>query len=212
MIKVLIVEDTGIIKKELSKTVQKESNARVIGCIPNGEEVIKTCDENPPDLVIMYIGIQPDIEYSVIKKIKKINKSIKIMVIANEVDRQNIFFALQNGADGYVISDETIKEILISVRDSYSKIKCIHKSCFVNRKKSVYNYEVYSKILFTLREQEVLYLISEGLSNHEISALLKISAGRVKNIVADLLTKCMVKNRTQLAVLAVKMNMASINE
>jgi DNA-binding NarL/FixJ family response regulator len=50
----------------------------------------------------------------------------------------------------------------------------------------------------------VLELVVEGMTNEEISDVLDISVGRARNIVTEMISKCMVKNRTQLAVMAVK--------
>lgn len=211
MIKVLIVAALEIIQEYLYNLVEKENGYKVISCIPSGNEVIKICIEKKPDFLIMYIGIQEDIDYSVIKRVKTINKNIKVMILSLGGDKKNVLLALENGADGYVINDDSINEVLTIMGNSYSKVKYIHKDNFYNAKKSIYDYEMYSEVRFTSREKEVLDLVSEGFTNHEIGANLGISVGRARNIVADLIAKCMVKNRTQLAVLAVKTNMFSLN-
>lgn len=59
---------------------------------------------------------------------------------------------------------------------------------------------VIDDILFTEREKSVITLVVDGMTNEEIAGKLGISEGRARDIVADLIPKCMVKNRTQLAV------------
>lgn len=209
MIKVLIVAVSEIVEECLCNLVEKDSRYKFISCTPNGNEVIKICSEKTPDLVIMYIGMQENMDYNLIKEVKALN--IKIIVLSLGGDRKNILSALKYGADGFVSNYESIKEVITIMENSYSKVKYIYKNSFYDEKNSIYHNEICSEVRFTYREKEVLDLVSEGLTNHEIGSTLGISAGRARNIVVDLIAKCMVKNRTQLAALAVKINMLSLN-
>ncbi len=211
MIKVLIVAALDIIQEYLFHLVEKENEYKVIACIPFGNEVIRICSEKRPNLIIMYSGLQENIDYSLIKEIKIISKEIKIMILALGGDKNNLFLALKHGADGYIINEDGISEILAFIGNSFIKVKNIHRENFINRIRNINDTRMYSEAHFTSREKEVLNLVSEGFTNHEIGIALGISAGRARNIVADLIAKCMVKNRTQLAVLAVKINMLSIH-
>jgi DNA-binding NarL/FixJ family response regulator len=52
---------------------------------------------------------------------------------------------------------------------------------------------------FTERENEILDLIREGMSNKQIAAILKISEQTVKNHISNMMEKARAKNRTELA-------------
>lgn len=211
MTKVLIVAALDIIQERLFHLVEKENEYKVICCTPYGNEVIRICSEKKPNLIIMYIGVQEIIDFSIMKEIKSISKEIKIMILALGGDKKNLLLALKHGADGYIMNDNGINEIFTIMADSYNKVKNIHKENYINRIRNIYDKGIFSQTHFTLREKEVLNLVSEGFTNHEIGIALGISSGRARNIVTDLIAKCMVKNRTQLAVLAVKINMLSIH-
>nr|WP_305145038.1 helix-turn-helix transcriptional regulator [Anaerotignum propionicum] len=60
----------------------------------------------------------------------------------------------------------------------------------------------------TERQKEVLDLVVQGMTNEEIGDTIGMSAGRARNIVAELISKFMVKNRTQLAVMAATTQMS----
>ena len=211
MTKVLIVAALDNIQECLFRLVEKENEYKVISCTHFGNEVIRICSEKKPDLIIMYIDFQENVDYSLMKEIKTISKDIKIMVLTLGGDKKNLFLALKHGADGYIMNDSVSNhEILSIMARFFRKVKNIQKEDFINNVKNRYDREIYNDANFTSREKEVLNLVSEGYTNHEIGIALGISAGRARNIVADLIAKCMVKNRTQLAVLAVKINMLCI--
>lgn len=208
MFNVLIVTDFEVSQENL-ELIWKSGEHKLIDCVLIGKEVIGTCMAKKPDVVIMYLSIQYDTRMNIIRKIKVIDKKIKVLVFSADRDRKNIFRALKNGADGYMICDIGMQDISIMVSDLYHETENRQNIVEMNRHHEEHEAygELYKNIHFTDREKEVLKLVMEGLSNGEIAMYLGISIGRARNIVADLMNKCMVQNRTQLAVLGVKINM-----
>lgn len=207
MFSVLIITDIDFLQDCLSKIIWKNSDYKVIGCVINGKEAVEICNTQKPDVVLMYLKINSKSEYNTIKKIKAVNRKIKILVFSFSGDKNNIILALKYGADGYVINDD-IDDLSFILAKAINRTKYAYESYIRVEPKSLtdqnQNADTYMKVHLTEREKEVLKLVVEGLSNYEIAVCLEISVGRARNIVADLMMKCMVKNRTQLAVFAVR--------
>lgn len=209
--RVLLVIDFKIEIKLPLKMKTDEPEIELIDCVVGAEKALKICAEIAPDLVILYINRKYSSRRNLIKKIKEMNRSIKVLVFSFNNNRKCIAMAIKDGADGFVFHDETFNDISNFMDKAGRNIAFMNMSCrhlslkYVEERKK--EYAVYHKTNFTVREKDVWDLVSEGLSNFEISEHLGISVGRVRNIVADLLIKCMVQNRTQLAVMGIKLKM-----
>lgn len=210
MFSVFIITDSDVFQDYLSKKTWGETDFKVIGCAINGNDTAEICCKQKPDVVAMYMNKITNSEFNTIKRIKVCSHQIKILVFSFDGDKNNISMALKYGVDGYVINDE-INDLYACFEKTINRTKIVYENCFgiaanlFKYQKQYYDY--HTKVHFTEKEKEVLRLVEDGLSNHEIATNLGISAGRARNIIADLMTKCMVKNRTQLAVLAVKNNL-----
>ncbi len=198
MIKILIADDMQILRDLLKLTIEKDKEFFVVGCASNGKEAIEMATKTSPHIVLMDLNMPVYSGYEAIKEIKKIDENIKVIVLTVEDDEASVVEALKNGADDYIFKNIAYEDLSFILRDANK-----NRSNKVNLE-DIYNncksYRLNSKIQFTQREREVLKLVIKGMTNEEIAKLLDISVGRARNIVADMMNKSMVKNRTQLAI------------
>ena len=198
MIKILIADDMKILRDCLKLTIEKDKEFFVVGCASNGKEAVEMVMKTSPHIVLMDLNMPEYSGYDAIKEIKKMDESIKIVVLTVEDDESNVVEALENGADDYIFKNIAYEDLSFILREingnrtTRLELEDIYKSGS--------NYRLNSKIKFTQREKEVLKLVIQGMTNEEIARILDISVGRARNIVADMMNKSMVKNRTQLAI------------
>lgn len=213
MIKVLIVDDMKILRECLRMVIEQEDEYEVVGCAADGKEAVEMSRKFVPDVILMDLNMPIYSGHDAIKDIKAFDDRIKILVLSVEGDEANITKAFQNGADGYVLKDIAPKELSVVMKKTFYGEKYVLENAFsvgteiIKINKNQFNESIYLKVEFTAREKEVMGLVMVGMTNDEIADSLGISAGRARNIVAELIAKCMVKNRTQLAVMAVKISM-----
>lgn len=209
MISILIVDDMKLLRETLKFIFEKDEEFNVIGTAENGIQAVEMYINLSPDIVLMDLNMPIYSGYEAIKDIKKINKNSKILVLTVEGDDKSIYQAFVNGADGYVLKDIGAKDLFEVIKNTYNGEKYAIDCAFYYGNEQINglsfdNVDRKESKELTSREREVLKLLITGLTNEEIAEILGISTGRTKNIVADLIAKCMVKNRTQLAVTAVK--------
>ncbi len=208
MIKVLIVDDVKILRDCLRIVIEKEPGFTVVGCAKDGKEAVEMSLRLEPDIILMDLNMPVYSGLDAIRDIKILNSNIKILVLTGEDDEKNMAAAFKNGADGYVLKDIDANSLSTVMSNAYYGEGYVHEHAFSIGQETVKtDHQRPMPFNFTAREKEVLQLVIEGMTNDEISSVLGISSGRVRNIVADLIAKCMVKNRTQLAVVAVKVYM-----
>ena len=214
MIKVIIVDDQVILRESLKYIIEQDAEIQVLGFAGNGREALKLCDEVLPDVVLMDIMMPGSTGIEGTRLIKEKYRSIKVLVLTTFNDDENITKALQNGADGYVLKDIKPDELILAVKSIAKGLSIINKNALhsvvnsiekVNSGDSVKTKEL--EINLTEREIAIVGMIVDGKNNKEIAQDLHYTEGSVKNAITGILAKLNLKDRTQLAVFAVKNNL-----
>lgn len=204
MIKVLIVDDMELLRDSFKMIIETDDELSVIGTSSNGMEALHMYVDLNPDIVLMDLNMPVYSGFDSIKDIKNINKDSKILVLTVEDEESSIYKAFSYGADGYIFKSIGGKDLLEIIKKTYSGEKFIMEKafCFADIEVEYAVQNMGGEL--TQREKEVFKLVSLGLTNEQIASRLGISSGRIKNVVADLISKFMVQNRTQLAIIAIK--------
>ncbi len=205
MIKVLIADDIRILRQGLEAILSQDSDIEVVATASDGEEAYIMCQLYKPDVVLMDMRMPEfDGEYGT-RKIKQDFPDIKVLILTTFDDNETISKALSSGADGYILKEMEDEKIIQSV-----KCVCVVINIFGG---NVYNH-IQKKFLqpepadfeLTERERQILVCLAAGLDNREIAKKLFLAEGTVRNHISKMLEKLQLKDRTQLAVFAVKNN------
>lgn len=209
MIKVLIVDDQGLIRQGLRVLLELEPDLEIVGEAENGEIAISLVAQLQPHVVLMDIRMPIMDGVAATKEILRRFTGIKVLVLTTFDDQEYVTAALQNGAMGYLLKDTPSEELAVAIRAVYkgytqlgpgivTKILTQFPPVETSQTPSV------PPILaeLTPREKEVLQLIATGASNREISQKLYISEGTVKNHVTNILNRLNLRDRTQAAIFA----------
>ncbi|MCR3761481.1 response regulator transcription factor [Clostridium felsineum] len=205
--KVLIVDDDALIRESLSILLDLEDDIEIIGTCSNGEEAFQFCKKNRPEIVLMDVRMPVMDGVLGTKIIKESFKDIKVVILTTFKDDEYIKEAIKNGAEGYILKNQSSDSIIDSLKAVTKGNMVFEKnvaqtiSNFIKEDKSGKGFEKYN---LTNRELEILKNIGEGYSNKEISAKLYLSEGTVRNYITNLLEKLEMRDRTQLAIFYLK--------
>ena len=203
--KVLIVDDDALIRESLKLLLDLEEDIEVIGAVSNGQEAYRFCQKQKPDVDLMDIRMPVMDGVLGTKLIKGSFKDVRVMILTTFKDDEYIREAIKNGAEGYILKNQSSDSIIDCLRAVY-KGNAVFQKDIADALTSMMEKEKRKKpdIDLTLRETEIMRLISEGLSNKEISAKLYLSEGTIRNYVTALLEKLELRDRTQLAIYYLK--------
>ncbi len=226
MIKVLLVEDHQMVRMGLALILEKAENIKLIDEADNGVDGVKSALKNTPDVILMDIGLPQMDGIEATRKIKRSNIQSKILIFTSRDSEDDVFMALQAGADGYIMkgaNQDMIIQAIKTVNEGAAWLDPgIARLVLSNVQKQQQNDEfdkleedykvtdISSGITktnafgLTERELEVLSLIVDGLNNMEIAKKLFISKATAKAHVHSILQKLYVKDRTKAAVCAMK--------
>lgn len=204
--KILIVDDDALIRDSLKILLGLEDDIEVVGTASNGQEAFDLVREKRPDIVLMDIRMPVMDGVLATKLIKENFKEVKVVILTTFKDDEYIKEAVKNGAEGYILKNQSSDSIVEGLRAVYKGNTVFEKavvnvisSMFDNKRKK--NPEDFG---LTEREVEILTLLSEGLSNKEIAEKMFLSGGTVRNYITSLLEKLQLRDRTQLAIFYLK--------
>ncbi|WP_303790038.1 response regulator transcription factor [Ruminococcus flavefaciens] len=206
MINVILADDVQILRAGLKAVLLSDKDINVIGEASDGKEAYELCVRLKPDVVLMDMRM-PDYDggYGT-RKIKDTLPDIKVLVLTTFDDKETVEKAISSGADGYILKEMDNDKIINSIKAVAGGINVFCDNIFRSIKKDVFLQQDAKNFDLSEREIDFLRLICDGYDNKEIASKLFLAEGTVRNGVSRLLEKLNLKDRTQLAVFAIKNN------
>ena len=212
-IKVLIADDIMILRQGLKAVLEQDTDIEVVALAENGKEAFEKCRVYKPDVVLMDMRM-PDYDGAYgIQAIKSELPDVRVLVLTTFDDEETIDKALDSGADGYILKEMEDEKVIASVKSVAAGMSIFGDGVYQvmrNRmepsggKQTDESKQQESDFSFTDRERDILRLVAQGYDNKEIASELFLAEGTVRNQLSRLLEKLSLKDRTQLAVYAVK--------
>lgn len=205
--KILIVDDDALIRDSLKIIFETEEGFEVVGSACNGQEALDKCMELNPDVVIMDIRMPIMDGVLGTKLIKRNFNHIKVVVLTTFNDDEYIKEAIKNGAEGYILKNQSADAIIESLKAVYKGNIVLEKNvagALSGMLEKSSSKDVKLRMELSQRELDILRLIGDGMSNKEIASSLYLTEGTVRNYVTKLLEKLELRDRTQLAIYYIK--------
>jgi len=198
--RILIVDDHAHAREGIRDILEEYEDFIIVGEGTNGQEAIELTEKLMPDIVLMDIGMPVMDGLEATKQIKFRFPYVKIVVITVSDDITDLFDALKNGAQGYLLKNLqsevwydylrafALDEVPMSKEIAFQILKEFPQETSITKPDTP----------LSARELEVLQLVAKGLSNRDISAHLFISEHTVKSHLKNILSKLHLENRVQL--------------
>lgn len=199
MITISIVEDNEQFRSGLEAIIKGQSDFALIASFDSAEKAIPALLQSPADIVISDISLPGMRGTALIVQLKDKMPQTQFMVCSIHDDNETIFEALKCGASGYILKDPvTADEIVRAIRDLYNGGSPM--SPYIARK--VINSFQKPPIkdehsLLSIREKEVLELLSQGLLYKEIAEQLGVTHETVKKHLKNIYQKLHVQNKIE---------------
>lgn len=188
--------------------LENDNELNVIGIASNGHEVMQICQKTKPDLILMDIVMPVCDGVETTRLVKEKYNDIKIIILTTFYEEVYVKKALEYGADGFILKDVKPADLIITIKGTINGLRIFHQDVFKTTVKLYVTHNkkdtISKKNLLSERDEKILKLIVFGKSNKEIAENIFLSEGRVKNIISEILRKLNLKDRTQLAIYAVK--------
>ncbi|WP_234122450.1 response regulator transcription factor [Clostridium hydrogenum] len=212
-IKILIADDEKLIRDGLKIILNANDELNVVGVSENGEAAIEFCKKEQVDVILMDIRMPICDGVKATKIIKNEFPNVKILVLTTFKDDEYIFDAMKFGANGYILKDTSYDVIIDAVKSVYKGNVVVNPEvaslmvCGLNKNQQGDLENIKDKYKLTDRQIEIIICIGSGLSNKEIAEKQYVTEGTVKNHITEILSKLEMRDRTQIAIFALKNNL-----
>src|SRR6266542_4680099 len=208
MIRVAIVEDQTIVRQGLRSLLGLSGDIEIAGEAADGEEAIGVIEATKPDVVLLDLRMPRLDGVGVLKRLRERGAQPPTLILTTFDDDTNLFDAVRAGAKGWLLKDVSLERLTGAIRTLAEGGTCIEPMITerIVRALGESNVAFDSAELpepLTDREKTILRLLAGGYSNKEISELLNISDGTVKNHISNLLAKLGVRDRTRAVLKAI---------
>ena len=213
MIKVLIADDQELIRQSLRIVLDSRSEFTVTDAVSNGVEVIQSIRRDKPDVILMDIRMPKMDGVQCTKIVKEGYPDIRIIILTTFDDDEYVYNALRFGASGYLlkgVSMDGLAEAIMTVYQGQAMInpdiatKVLRFFSQMASDQSPIHIEDRQVEEPTRNEWKIIDEVAKGHSNKEISEILSLSEGTVRNYISTILDKLGLRDRTQLAIWAIQ--------
>ncbi len=199
--RVVVIDDQTVVREGIVMLLGLLPGIEVVGSGGDGEEAVRLVGELSPDVVLMDLRMPRCDGAEATRRIRAQYPGTQVVVLTTYADDDSLFPALKAGARGYLTKDAGGDEIVRAVEDVLSGDAGLSPKIQRRLLERLSEPEPVSAPEppdgLTGRETEVLALIAEGMSNHEIARTLQVSTATVKTHINNLFAKAGLKDRAQ---------------
>lgn len=209
MIHILLAHPSRLVCDSLRNTLDSIEDVYVVGCATSAEELHFLLPHG--NVILMGSELEDVSAFDMLDEIRMTHPQTKVLILGVDDHPNTIIQYVEAGAAGYILQDESIEEMVHKLHAAHEEKAIISPSvaaAMMDRLSHLANLEMPMAFAearetqldeLTSREEEVLALITKGLTNQEIADKLVIECGTVKNHVHNILKKLNVNNRHEAA-------------
>ena len=226
-VRILIAEDQALVRRGTTVLLSLEQDMEVVGQACDGIEAVAMAVELRPDVVLMDLHMPRLSGVAATREITRSLPGTQVLVLTTLNDDETVFEAVRAGAHGYLLKDVTEQELLDTIRalrrgesrltpqiarkvmDQFRRLagSADYARDAVNsaQKRDTVT-ETPGTVTETLndKEEKILRLITEGMTNRQIANTLFLAEGTVKNYVSRIMGKLHANTRTALAMISAR--------
>lgn len=199
--KVLVIDDDKLVSSSLKTILESDPDISVIGTGNNGKAAIELYEQLQPDILLMDIRMAEMTGLDAAEHILKHYSRARILFLTTFSDDEYIVKALRIGAKGYILKQNF--ECIVPALKAVQMGQSVFGDEIITKLPNLIHEDSRSSFLkynLTDKEIDLLAHIAEGLNNKEISEVMFLSEGTVRNYISILLDKLQLRDRTQLAI------------
>lgn len=201
MLNIAIVEDNTSLRTHLREVVNAQSDMRVVFDTGLARDCLDSLNKFSLDIVLLDLDLPDGHGLDIIQRISSGNSSVKVMVFSVFGDERHVIEAIQTGANGYILKDDSSQNIINAIRETNQGGAPISPAIARHLFKLLHSLDNGVKSTpstsspLSQRETDVLTRISLGYTSAEIATELQITSHTVNTHIKHIYEKLAVNNR-----------------
>jgi DNA-binding NarL/FixJ family response regulator len=199
---VYLLAENRLFREALSRILNKKGDFQISGAEPFRADSEARIAELKPDILLADATALKVSAANIIPHLRKLMPELRIIMIGMDSNRESLLQAVRIGAQGYVLKDASAAEVAAAVRAVINHEAVCPPSLVSILFDSVAKWQAgfptaraQRQLGLSRREQQLVHMISEGLTNKEIATRLGLSQQTVKNHVHRMIRKLGATNR-----------------
>jgi len=205
-ISMIIIEDNRVLREGLIAMLAEIGGVKVLSAGGSSRSALEALRLNP-QVALLNRGLQKQSCLQVLKKIKKEHPDVKVVVMDLMPGQTDVMEFVQAGVSGFIVSNATLDDFINTIRAVANGEKVLPDPLTNSLFSQIIDTVVKSGNLppikdaakMTRREQEIVALIAQGMSNKDIARSLNLATHTVKSHVHNILEKLALHSRLQVA-------------
>ncbi len=226
-IRIVIAEDQALVRRDAAILLSMEPDMEVVGQARNGVEAVELAQLLHPDVILMDLHMPLKSGVAATREITRDLPNTQILVLTTLNDDETVFEAVRAGAQAYLLKDADEGELLETIRalrrgesrltpqiarkvmDQFRRLAAMPHEDSIRERPASEEATAAQKSAFSTeslndKEEKILQLISESMTNRQIANTLFLAEGTVKNYVSRIMEKLHANTRTELALLSLR--------
>jgi two-component system response regulator DevR len=201
-INILLLAQNRLLLEALTRTLRKRAEFSVVHATAYSPVSVGLIDDSGCDVLLVDSSVTDAFGFQLVKEILATLSGLKVLMIGMEEDEETFLQAVTAGAVGYVLKDASALDVVAAIRAiSRGEAVCPPRLCrslfryVAGTRTSLPNMRVKTQLGLTRRQQQLVPLLAQGLTNKEIAVQLNLCEQTIKNHVHRMLQKVGVDNR-----------------
>ncbi len=218
VIRIIIAEDQAQVRRGAAHLLSLEPDMEVVGQACNGVEAVELARVLHPDVILMDLHMPVKGGVAATREIIQALPATQILVLTTLHDDETVFEAVRAGAHAYLLKDAAEDELLETIRalrrgesrltpqiarkvmDQFRRL-ATRGACPGSKRRRAAGGDPDEEALSD-KEEKILQLIAEGLSNRQIAEAMFLAEGTIKNYVSRIMDKLHANTRIALALIS----------
>lgn len=207
MIKVILAEDHLLVRQGLALLLQTSGDFTVVAETDLGQDVPSLLTQHHPDVLLLDLTLRDGPSLELTRSVRRAHRNLKIMVITGNAFHGAAIQAMAAGADGFLLKHDHGDELLVGIRTVLAGSTYITPSITRGGPWNPYMEAASSGTPdpgLTAREQQIMRLIANGMTNPEVANVLHISVLTARKHRQNLMNKLNLHNSAEITAYAIR--------
>ena len=204
-IRVLIADDHPVVRAGLASMLGTQVQLEIIGAASSGEEALELLRRERPDVLLLDLRMPGMNGIDTLHAIREHGLSARVIILTSFETDEDIYRAVQAGAQGYLLKDTSLREMVEAIQTVHAGKRYIPRSIASRLAERMMRTDL------TTRELEILKMLAKGPTNKQIAHALGISDHTVRNHVNSIIEKLEVSDRTEAATTAIQRGIIAVD-
>jgi DNA-binding NarL/FixJ family response regulator len=196
IVQVFILAENRLLREALTRILNKKSDLRVVGACSFSPDVVEQVSNTAPDVLLSDSAAIALSDLRLVSEVRAAIPGLKVIMIGMDANQEIFLRAVQEGIVGFVLKDASAVEVAAAVRSvANQEAVCPPSLCLALFERVASqnihppSFVIRHNLGLTRREQQLVQMISRGLTNKEIASQLNLSEQTVKNHIHRILRK-----------------------